>query len=122
MRRPSFVGMALLALIKIAYAGSDEILTVDGGVACLSPYRLSEGIAAANKGDNAWMAEKGCLRLKGDLPATKINLAAKIGKLDEWWQVRVHAPNGGVTVWAYAQSFKTVAGKQFPNPRWMNKK
>lgn len=117
MMRTTLTAAILAVSLVGATAGERDILTAEGGIVCFSPYRLSEGIAAAKKGDTAWMQEIGCLITKGGISALLITPPHM--PLDEWWQVRV-MPEGGpaATVWGYAQAFTNKAGKPFPPPAW----
>lgn len=89
-------------------ADARDVLTVQGGVVCLSPFRLSEGIAASNRGDPKWASEVGCIRLKGGLKGVVIGPITTIYRP---LQVRIFGENDQAgTFWGYADAFSTPKG------------
>ena len=89
-------------------------MTTDGGVVCFSPFKLSEAIVAANRGDGRWLRELGCVHTRAGVKGVLITPNAAPA---EPWQVRL-MPEGGqaATVWGYAPSFQTRSGRKFWPP------
>lgn len=112
MRQIVIVAAAMVLFVSPspAYEVKKDMLTVEGGVVCISPFRLREGIAAVNQGDKKWTEELGCVRLRDGVRALRIR--SDEGLLDPW-QVRL-MPEGydAVTVWGYVNSFTTTGGKK----------
>jgi len=104
--------IAWAAFCGVSSARPAEVQTVDGGVVCLRPFELREGIVAANRNDQAWLRELGCVRLSGGIRAVLIDPNAAPAAP---WQVRLYPPGkpDGITGWGYAPSFQTRDGKPF---------
>lgn len=102
--------LALSTSSALAANYDSEVRTVDGGVVCQSPLRLSEAIKAANRGDDAWNASIGCTRIRGGIKAIRINPYAGLA---DPWQIRLMPDDApAVTVWGYAPTFQTISGKK----------
>lgn len=108
------VGLILAGTTSAAFAAEPDVLTVGGGVVCLSPFKLSEGIVASNRGDSNWVKELGCVTLADG------HRAIIVRKGSDWaspWQVRLTFENGtAVTGYGFSASFKTLNGKRFKTP------
>lgn len=98
--------------VTIAFGRPSEVMTVEGGVVCFSPFNLRQGIVAANHNDQKWLREIGCVKMRGGIRTILIDPNAGLG---EPWQVRLYPgkDSDGVTGWGYAPSFQTKAGKPF---------
>lgn len=104
-----FVVIAMLfSAGSASVAAEREIRAVEGGVVCFSPHRLREGIVAANRGDDKWAGELGCVRLRAGVPGLLISPYLRPAQP---LQVRL-MPVGGeaATVWGYSVSFTTKSG------------
>ena len=109
--KAALIAAAALSISGQANARDADILTVAGGVVCLSPFKLSEAIKASNRGDSKWVTELGCVTLAENHKAILINQYAGLA---DPWQVRLQFENGtAVTAWGYAPSFKTKSGRPF---------
>ena len=106
--------LALSVISTNALARDAEALTVEGGVVCLSPLKLKEGIIAANRGDLKWVSELGCIRLRKNFKVILIDREKPLGVP---WQVRITNEGGSaVTAWGYARSFKSRSGTKSWTP------
>lgn len=93
-------------------ARDSEALTMAGAVLCTTPFQITEGLAAARRGDTAWAQSIGCVVARENVRVILVDPNAPLGRP---WQVRIIPDNGepAVTAWGDSTSFKSKSGKSF---------
>jgi len=73
-----------------------DYVTLEGAIACTSPFRIEEASQAIIAGDKAWFNRTGCVRVPAGVAALRISPPlAEPGV----WQVRLRDRTKGQTVW-----------------------
>lgn len=107
MRLVAAAAIALMSQASFASAWERDALTIQGAVICTSPFKLSEGITAANRDDEKWMKEIGCFRVKANIPVVLITPLLDFARP---LQARLMLGDDAFTVWAFSSEFKTKKG------------
>lgn len=107
VRLTTAAAFALISQALSASAWERDVLTIQGAVFCTSPFKLSEGITAANRGDEKWMKEIGCYKVKADIPVVLITPLLDYARP---LQARLLLGDEAYTIWAFSSEFKTKKG------------